>query len=273
MMKNVIISLFVLGALLGFCLMSLHQVGAFSVHFLDVGQGDSVLLTMPSGERMLVDGGPNDVVIQRLSEVLPFYEDEIDYLVLTHPHADHLNGLIEVLKRYEVKGVFLTGADYHAAALDAFYELLDGVEVHFLDGGSDVFVGGVFLDVLYPQLGVIGQEFENINNSSITFRVLNARGEAFLMLSGDLETEGEEHLLDLNLSAEILKAGHHGSRTSSSLEFLEAVGPKELVISCGVDNRFSHPHAETLEKAAQLGLMVRRTDLEGTISYVWSSTR
>ena len=246
--------------------------GRLHVYFLDIGQGDAILMVMPSGEQVLVDGGPGSTVVRKLGEVMPFYDKKIEVMVLSHPDSDHLSGLVAVLKRYEVEKVIFTGIAKRGALYEEFLSELQGVEeVVLADAGADFRFGEVKFDVLYPVEQVVGREFANVNDSSVAMMV-EYEGRRML-LTGDLEEEGEAGLVAAygeELKADIFKAGHHGSRTSSSMELLELVRPKLVVIQCGKDNSFGHPHAETLRSYFRVGVEeVRRTDLEGRVELVW----
>jgi competence protein ComEC len=258
--------LVLLMGLLFFCFVSLPD-GLLHVFILNVGQGDSILIRTPQNDLILVDGGPNDQVLQELSSVLPFYERTIDLMILTHPHPDHVNGLIEVLRRYDVKQVMMTGIDYSYAGYDTFLNLLKekGIEVILINGKNDYRTGNVIIDVLYPLKSVQGQEFLNVNNSSIVFRLIYGKNRFYF--AGDLEKEGEAKLVEsgLDLRADALKVGHHGSRTSSSEALLDEIRPEMALISCGIDNKFKHPHPETISKFQQRRIKVSRTDLDGRI--------
>lgn len=264
--KIIIASLGVLAVLLGLCLSSLPD-GQLHVFVLDVGQGDAVLIQTPSGERMLIDGGPDDRVLQELGKVVPFYEKTIDVVVLSHPHADHVNGLAEVLKRYRVGAVVMTGARYGYSGYTAFLEevAMRGIRVAYAGADTDYTLGAVTVDMLYPFDSVQGRSFENQNNGSVVLRILY--GQRAFYFSGDLEIEGEEKLAasTLDLRADFFKAGHHGSRTSSSPPVLDRVHPEYAAISCGIDNQFHHPHAVTLRHFRERGITAFRTDLDGII--------
>lgn len=238
----------------------------FMVDFLDVGQGDAILITTPSGEQVLIDGGPEQIVLEELAEVMPFLDRKIDLVVLTHPHADHVMGLVPVLERYQVEAVLLTGAAYNNPVYDAFLEAIAYFNVPIqVTEGQEFTLGEATFNVLYPTESLLGQEFKNINNSSIVLRV--SYKDFDVLLTGDAEHEIEEELLaaGANLQAELLKAGHHGSRTASGPEFLAAVSPEIVAIQCGIDNDFGHPHQETLANLGSLESQVLRTDLEGRI--------
>lgn len=248
------------------CLASLGD-GLLHIYYLNIGQGDAILIRTPGMEYVLVDGGPDDTVLQELSAVMPFYERTIDVMVLTHPHADHVDGLVEVLSRYEVRQVMLTGVAYNSSSYARFLELTRerGARIMIVDGQKDFRLGAAVFDVVYPFESLVGAHFENVNNSSISFRLLYG-GRSFYF-SGDLEVEGEEKLVasGLDLRADVFKAGHHGSRTSSTEPLLDTVEPSWAVISCGVDNPFGHPHAETIRHFQERGIGIYRTDLNGRV--------
>lgn len=236
-----------------------------ALHVLDVGQGDALLLVSPERHHILIDGGPGNAVLTELSEVLPESFRQIDLLILTHPHLDHMEGLIPVLQRFEVKAVLMSAPHYDSLVYSAFLEAVaeENCPLYFADDGLDFQLGSLTLDTLYPFESQTNRALENINNASPVIRV-----NEWLLLTGDAELEVEAELLaaGVNLKAEVLKAGHHGSRTSSSWEFLETVSPELMLISAGTGNSYGHPHPETLEKAAELDIEVRRTDLEGRIT-------
>ena len=263
------------------------------VYFLDVGQGDSTLLVTPWQQQSLIDGGPGVKVLEEIGEVLPFLHKTFDLVVLTHPHADHVEGLVEILKRYEVRRLVVTGVNSYNAHYRELLRLAreKGVPVDLAQAEQDYWFGsgeedsvGLFLDVLYPFENLMGKEVENMNNSSIVMRVVY--GDSAILLTGDAEKEVEEELLaagsvvaadselvglesavDSILAAEIFKAGHHGSRTANTPEFMEAVEPEYGVIQCGVDNKFEHPHEETLATFAEQGVTVLRNDLNGRVEF------
>jgi competence protein ComEC len=240
------------------------------VYVLNIGQGDSILVRLSTGENILIDGGPDGAVLRELAEVLPIYERKIDVVILTHPHADHMNGLLDVLRHYQVSSVLFTGVFYKNSAYDEFIDQIaqQKIPIFFAHTDTDYRLGTVALDMLYPLKLVQGDRYENINNSSISFRLLSRDGTFYF--SGDLEKEGEEELLKSgqDLRADVLKVGHHGSRTSSSEAFLDAVQPKIALISCGVNNTFKHPHPETLKHFAERGIDFFRTDLDGRVEVV-----
>jgi len=244
----------------------------FHIYFLNVDQGDSIFIKTPDNHQILIDGGPKTLVIEELTKVMPFFDKSIDLAVLTHPHADHLDGLIEVLKRYEVSAILMTGIDYKSPNYDEFLNEIDkqGVEIFIAENISDFKFGTVLLDVIYPKNQMIGMNIDNVNNSSIAIK-LNYKDKKILLV-GDLEKEIEEELVatNLDLSAQILKAGHHGSKTASTPGFLKRVAPEIVVIQLGKNNSYGHPHEEALENIKQSGVKsILRTDIEGQIEFTF----
>jgi len=246
--------------------------GRMHVWFLDVGQGDSVLIQTPSGKLILVDGGPDNEILTELNSVLSFFERKIDLMVLTHPHSDHIEGLIPVFDKYEVSAVLMTGVYYENAYYDVFLDKVaeEKSTVYIANSYDDFyFDDGIMIDVLYPFESIDDDKFENVNNSSIIMNISYENNQ--ILLAGDAEVEIEDLLVlgDYNLSADLLKASHHGSKTASSYDFINAVSPKYAVISCGIDNDFNHPHEETLKTFSMFGVETFRTDLDGRVEFIF----
>lgn len=245
------------------------------VDVLNVGQGDAILLTTPEQNHILIDGGPGATVLTEMGEVLPPAFRQLDLVVLTHPHLDHLAGLVPVLERFEVGALLISGASYDSEAYSYLLNQVQGFEgaVYFAEADTDFQFGSVTLDVLYPFSNEVGQSFDEPNNSSVVLKV--EWGDFSVLLTGDAEKEVEAELLaaweagEINLEADVLKAGHHGSDSSSTPEFLEAVDADWMLISCGVDNSYGHPHQVTLDKAEALGMSVFRTDTEGRVTVMF----
>jgi len=267
---------------MAFYVMTTLPDGRLHVYMLDVGQGDALLIRTPSDQFILVDGGPDDTVLNELAEVMPFYRRDLNTVILTHPHPDHVNGLVEVVRRYDVKRVVMTGIDYDYAGYTAFLEAIaeGDVQVEFADG-KDMTIGGVLLDMVFPLATLQGQTFINANNSSIVFRLIY--GNTVFFFAGDCELACEEKIVasgestGTDLSADVLKVGHHGSRTSSSDAFLDAVfGSRPVgldeqfyaLISVGADNSFKHPHPETVDKLQEHSVRILRTDINGQIELI-----
>lgn len=244
--------------------------GELMIDFLDIGQGDAILITTPSLETILIDGGPDTTVLEELGEVMPFLHRRLDLVVLTHPHADHVTGLIQVLRRYEVGAVLLSGVNYDSSLYTAFLDEVARQHIPFTiaEASDDWRFGEVTLDVLYPFEPLTGTSLENANNASVVIMV--EYGDHRLLLSGDAEQAVETELLasKVDVDADIFKAGHHGSRTSSTEPFLDAVTPEIAIIQCGTENEYGHPHVETLTHLQERGIEFYRNDLHGRIRVV-----
>jgi competence protein ComEC len=247
--------------------------GRLHVAFLDVGQGDAILITAPQGRQILVDGGPSpSALTTSLGREMPFWDRSIDLVVMTHPDADHTTGLVEALKRYHVDGWLDNGLAHDDAVYAECQRLLEqeGVIQHTVRAGDRLELGsGIVLEVLHPPLEPTTGTDADDNNNSVVLRL--RWGEASFLLTGDVEAEAERSLLGSSqpLQADVLKVAHHGSGRSTTAEFLGAVAPDYAVLSVGADNRFGHPHEAVLERLGALGdVTVFRTDEQGTVEFV-----
>jgi len=247
----------------------------FKFRALDVGQGDALLLEIPySSIQILIDGGPaNQGLSERLKEIMPLRDEVIDIVILTHAHEDHLEGLLELTDSYQIGLLIETGSKSETEAYALLKEKVDFFKIINLYAvrGEKLTIGEDFsLDILHPFFSKKA-EYKNLNNSSIVSKV-NFKDKSIL-LTGDLELEGEKELIDyLNrkkdlylLRADILKIAHHGSETSTSKEFLDLVKPKQAIISVGVKNQFNHPSLKTIERLEKNQIKVLRTDLDGEV--------
>lgn len=238
------------------------------VSFLDVGQGDAALIETAFGQNILIDGGPNGNIIPKLQAELPWWDRKIDLVILTHPHDDHVAGLIDVLQKYEVKKILYTGITHDSPAYLEWLALVrdQHIPLIIIDRPQKIIFGADCLfDILYPLESFLGKSTSNLNNSSIVGKFICA--DKSILFTGDAEYEVEAELLaaGLDVSAQILKVGHHGSDTSTSEEFAAAVNPETAVISVGKDNKFGHPNLRVIKRLERLGAQVLRTDLSGTI--------
>ena len=241
------------------------------IDFLDVGQGDAILIKAPSGQNILVDGGSDKTVIKRLAENLPFYDKQIDLMILTHPHDDHVTGLIDVLKRYEVKRILYTGVVHNAPNYLAWLKLVlsKKVPLTIIDKEQVINLGaGAELKILYPEESLLNKTLADLNDSSIIIKLIY--GQSKFLFTGDAGLEVEKKLIaaGADLSAEVLKVGHHGSQYSTSEEFLEKVNPRLAVIEVGKDNDFGHPSLRIIKRLERDGAEIFRTDLNGTVKII-----
>ena len=241
--------------------------GNLHVAFLDVGQGDAVLITAPHGQQLLVDGGPSEVtVLRRLAAEMPLWDRSLDVVVSTHPDSDHLTGLLAVERRYAVGTVLVSDMRGDSSLAQAWQAETAGSVITARAGMQFRLDDGVSVRVLNP--GEQSAQFPDSNNHSVTLLV--QMGRVRFLLSGDLEAPGESALLAMgqDVHATVLKSPHHGSKTGSSDAFLDAVQPQLVVISVGKDNRFGHPAPEVLARYAAHGISVLRTDRLGTVELV-----
>lgn len=243
--------------------------GDVTVHVLDVGQGDGIFITGPSGQQILIDGGPNLAALGGIGERMSFFDRTIDLLVLSHPDGDHVFAFPDVLRRYRVGAVLLTGVEHEHTRYEEMLRIIERerIPVIIADPAKDIDLGdGLMLDVLWPPPVYFGEEFRGkSNDTSIVLKLIY--GEDSMLFTGDMELAAENDVLaaGTNIRADILKVGHHGSRTSTSTGFLVAVNPDLALISAGRDNRFGHPHPHILDRLRHFDIPVRVTAWEGTI--------
>lgn len=238
--------------------------------FFDIGQGDAILLDTPDARQVLIDGGPSSgSITTKLIQALGPQDDELDLIILTHNHSDHLAGLLKVLERYTVKEAWISGAVHTTDGYLDFLALLKekNVSVKAVKLGDKVQFGELSGLALTPLESMKGVTPSNQHDANIT--TLWQYGQTSLLITGDMETELEDRLVARNLLSpvSVLKVGHHGSETSTGERFLTALQPKIAVIQAGRNNKFSHPRASTLERLARFNIPVLRTDQDGTILF------
>lgn len=241
--------------------------GLLKIYFLNVGQGDAEFIETPNGNKILIDGGPDATVLSKLSKIMPFYDREIDLVVLSHPHADHVTGLIEVLNRYDVANIIQARENYNSPIFLAWQEAVrnEGAENIEAVAGTKINLGNnTALTILYPSQSVANTTTGTPHDDMVmvmleykSFRVLFA---------GDTEKKVENALeqKNIDLNADVLKIGHHGSKTSSSENFLNVVKPQLGFIEVGKDNNFRLPTQEVLDRLLSHGIKYYRTDSDGT---------
>lgn len=248
--------------------------GRLHVYFLDVGEGDAILIFAPDGRQVLVDGGPGPTaLLNELGDVLPFWDRSLDLVVLTHPDADHLNGLAPLLERYRVDRVLEPPGTAAAPEAAAWEQALreKGVPRGEAARGMRLLVGGLTLTVLHPAEDTAADAAAPNNDSSIVLRL--EYGHTSLLLTGDAEMGAEAAMLaaGLPLRADVLKVSHHGSDGSTSAPLLAAVSPSVAIIQVGAGNRYGLPAPALLERLA--GIRTYRTDQNGRIEVISDGTR
>ncbi len=244
-----------------------HGMLTFAV--LDIGQGDSLFIESPTGTQVIVDGGPGNNLMKEISTVVPWYDRHIDMIVVTNPDADHYSGFIPLMNKYSVD------VDLESGTNNPF-ELYGVLEKEIADKGIPKILarrgqiidlgGGAHLDIIFPDRDVSGL---SSNDGSIVMKLVY--GETSVMLQGDSTAKIEDYLLTntstSTLKSTILKAGHHGSKTSNTLEYVTAVSPEWSVISSGANNSYGHPHTETLETMDKLKIPTYDTCNNGTLIF------
>jgi len=240
--------------------------GALRVHFLDVGQADSILIQLPDGQSMLVDAGNNADGPFVASYLKQQGIKKIDHLIGTHPHADHVGGLDQVIDEFAIGKVYLPKATTTTKTFEDVLLALQRKNLKIIPARAGVVIAEQ--DNLQVHLvAPVGSDYEELNDYSAVVRI--QYGDTAFLLTGDAQAESESEMLGAgeNLQADVLKVGHHGSRTSTTAPFLKAVDPKYAVITVGAGNDYGHPHRETLKRLAGAGITLYRTDLDGTLVF------
>lgn len=246
------------------------------VVFCDVGQGDAILIYRKSTQ-MLVDGGPNNKVLGCLARHVPFYDRRIEMVIVTHPQADHMNGIIDVIKRYNVMQFISSPVGNDTAG---FKELQRQITSHKLQvtniyGGDEIKMGRMKFNVVWPEKSwVLGANTEktDLNEFGISGRLTYGDFDVMFTADVDQKTEPEEIATGLLRQVEVLKVPHHGSKTGMSQEWLRIISPELAVISVGKNN-YGHPTKEALELLSSSGARVLRTDKDGEVEVVSDGER
>lgn len=245
--------------------------GLLKIYFFDVGQGDAIFIEAPNGNQVLIDGGPDSKVVQKLGETMPFYDKDIDLVVLTHSDADHVTGLIEALERYEIENIIYSNIVRKSALYDAWQKAVTKEGANVVDpvAGKVIDIGNeATLMILHPPESLNGQVKEKVNNDSVV--LILKYGETEVLLTGDIEARAERQIIlsGTDINADILKVAHHGSKTSTTQEFLYEVSPDVAVIQVGAKNRYGHPTQEVLSRLENFGVKLYRTDVDGDVKVV-----
>ncbi len=242
--------------------------GRMQVHFIDVGQGDATLIVTPNGKHILIDAGPGSGELSLMAYLGRCGVKTIDLMLLSHPHEDHIGGADRVLNQIKTEKVLVSPSP---SSTDSFERVLDaiaasGASMEVAIPGAVYEIDGVRVNILAPA----DADEENLNNDSIICRL--DYGEARMIFSGDAEKEAEDALLaayDVSeLDCTLFKLGHHGSYTSNTAAFLDAMTPKYAVACCGKGNEYGHPHSEVRALLAERGIELLRTDMDGSVVFL-----
>ena len=235
------------------------------VYFLNVGQGDSEYIKTPAGQDILIDGGPDSSVLGELGKVMDFGDREINLVVLTHPHADHLTGLIEVLRRYKVDEIWESGVIYPSATYDAWQKEIATQKIsdQFVAAGKSENFGEIKISVLYPLSSLKNQKIDNLNNASVVTEI-DFQNFSSLFL-GDAETDAQAQFLNSLKPVTVVKAAHHGSSNGLNKDLYQITRPSVVAIEVGKNNTYGHPHQVFLDYLNTIATQIYRTDQDGTI--------
>lgn len=277
MSKKII--LFIAGFLLILNIYAWQEVFAFmspallKVDFLSVGQGDSFFITTPGMQNILIDGGPDSTVLEKLGEYMPFWDKEINLVILTHPDSDHVTGLIDVLQKYKVDNIMWTGISRDGSTYQQWLNVIAkqkkmGAKIIIAQSGEEVKAGNVYINILNPLDSLDGKYFKDDNDTGVVSRLIY--GKISFLFSADITSKEEQKLISekFNLQSDVLKVAHHGSKYSTSDIFLAAVAPKIAVISDGKNNSYGFPTVDVLQRLENFGIKVFRTDEAGDVKFV-----
>lgn len=245
---------------------------SFEAYFLDIGQGDSILLFFPNKVKMLIDGGPDYRIVQQLAKIVPSSDKYIDLVFITHPQKDHFGGIPYVLSRYEIGAVIINGRLTDDEKWRTLVEDIKKREIPLiaLGAGDEIHYQEQRLEIISPDLNWL--ESGSLNDSSIVMKIIDPYFS--ILLGGDIGWDLERYLSSkYSLKADILKVPHHGSRYSTSLSFLEEVRPKVAVVSVGQENRYGHPSQEVLQRLKSQNIIILRTDKQGTIKARYDASK
>ena len=235
--------------------------------FFDVGQGDSAMIDGGDNVQILIDGGDGNNILEKLGKYMPLLDRKIELVIMTHPDKDHIGGLVEVLKYYQVQQVLQTGIKCDKAICKEWDKLIEekDIPVTYAHFGQRIKAGDINVAVLYPFENLKGQEVKNSNDASIILKLVLDQGlqpeSVEILLTGDAGFPVEKELLDknINIEAKILKVSHHGSKHATSNEFLQVVKPEKAIVSVG-KNSYGHPAEELLNRLKNMSIDIFRTD-------------
>jgi len=239
--------------------------GKLHLKFYDVGQGDAIFLETATGYKILIDGGPSNQVVDYLGKDLPFYSKKLDLLISTHPESDHLTGLLEVVKRYKIKTLWINGGQMDSRVFKSWSALLKEKklqQVVVYQGDKLVFPDKTQIEVLWPK-----KDFASSSVNSHAIVVQLSYGQFDAVLTGDADEKVQPYTSSTS-HVEVLKVPHHGSKTALNETYLSTLSPEVSIISVGAKNPYGHPSAEAINLLKKTSSKIYRTDKNGTIEVV-----
>ncbi len=246
--------------------------GKLEVTFFDVGQGDAAFIQTPEGEQILIDGGPNAAILEKLSSAMPFWDHSIDMVILSHPESDHMTGLFYVLANYDVKTIVWSEIDSGKAECKKWQDLTvkEGAQIIRAVSGTILPLDNNpadYIEILAPSAGATAS-VNSQNEVSVIAKLV--WGQRSFLFTGDSSIKEERALKNnsSNLDADVLKIPHHGSKYSTDNTFLADVLPSAAVISVGAGNSYGHPNPEVLNLLEKYGIITKRTDTDGDITFL-----
>ena len=256
-------------SLIFFGILSYEKSQKLRVIFLNVGQGDAILV-MQGSNQVLIDGGPNgQILMEKLGRYVPFWDRKIETIIATHPDQDHIEGLVEAMRNYKVDSIIETSIQSESQIYKKYAELVVQRKIQKVEAraGTKIKLNQVEMEILSPKEKISIDAVKDTNEHSVVTKLVF--GQNSFLFTGDLPDNKEMELIDdnANLKAGVLKVAHHGSKYSTSEEFLEKVDPDQAIISVGKNNRYGHPSQEALERIKNRNIGILRTDEVGDIIY------
>lgn len=235
------------------------------IYILNIGQGDAMLMKTPRGNWGMIDSGKNSIVLEELEKTLPFFTRKLSFIVLTHPDADHIEGFVEILKRYDIETVFINKTIKQSSLFESILHKIRSHNIvqYELSAMHDFIFDDVTFDIVWPTTPKDYLEIEDSNDTSISMII--SYGKFELYTAGDLSFTEENLAIPFARDIDVMKVSHHGSTSSTNPELLKKLTPEIAIISAGKDNSYGHPHQDILDNLIREEIHILRTDEIGTI--------
>ncbi|MFH0792234.1 MAG: MBL fold metallo-hydrolase [bacterium] len=266
-----IIELLVIVNILGWiAVYDLSRPSALKVEFFDIGQGDAILIITPLRHKILIDGGPDNAILEKLNTAMPFWDRRLDAIILTHPDHDHMGGLIEVIKNYNVGNVIMPETNKSNEEIKEWQSALktEQANVRYGVSGNKLISGNVYLNIIHPKVKTItNSKKTSVNEDAIVARL--SFDKISYLFTSDINGGTEKEIIKAgyNLKSSILKIPHHGSASSTTDAFLKSVSPSVAIISVG-ENNYGHPSEAVFKRMANYDIKILRTDISGDITTI-----